>query len=458
MLRSTWLACLMGLAAFLVLVNLATDFARDVNYGWDVRVNCAAVEAHVGGLDPYFVKNLKGTKLSYPYLPVTLDVFRPLCAGGFLVAHYRGVYLVLAVLCALLLPGHGKTGGGLREVSVRVLCVLGAFIGFEWLAADGNFAIFSGLLTAVALALLLGGGHAEAQDDRRFLMRVIGAAVLGLVTSFKLVFWPVLAALYFLPLPRHRKFILIAVAAGGFALPILISMVFYADLFSSWLSAISGRIPEQHSIYQADSNQSLLRLASVVAEYVGVADSKLIVFTAYGLAATTLVLAPFAGCVLRAIRRQASPAEGSFLSSLDRWLMDHPHQAMRIAALSMYALYVASPRLKEYAFFELAVYAAVLIVDLSPLAMVAVLGSAVALPAIASILGNALVDSFGQAGAALVCFWILLLDFRASADLSAPGDESQRHRLPGDSDGPAPHRVVRAAGVEPAQRLRTEGF
>ena len=432
MLRSTWLACLMGLLALLVLVNLVTDFRLDLNYGWDVRVNCAAVEAHVGGLDPYYVKNLKGTKLSYPYLPVTLDVFRPLCAGGFLLAHYRGVYLALAVLCALSLPGLGKTGRGLRDMFVRVLSVLGAFIGFEWLSADGNFAIFSGLLTAVALALLLGGGPAEAQDPRTFWMRVIGAAVLGLVTSFKLVFCPVLAALYFLPLPRPRKLILIAVAAGSFALPILISTVFYADLFSSWLSAISGRIPEQHSIYQADSNQSLLRLAGVLAEHVGVADIKLLVFTAYGLAATTLVLAPFAGCVLRAIRQQASPAAGSFLTRLDRWLMDHPHQAMRITVLSMYALYLCSPRLKEYAFFELAVYAAVLIVDLSPLAIAAVLTSAIALPTIASILGNAFVDSFGQASAALVCFWILLLDFRASPDLSAAGP------LQGDSAGPVP--------------------
>ncbi|WP_306343220.1 hypothetical protein, partial [Escherichia coli] len=77
----------------------------DVRYGWDVRVNCAAVEAHANGLDPYYVRNLKGTRLSYPYLPVTLDVFRPLCAGGFLVTHYRGLYLALAVLCGLLLPG-----------------------------------------------------------------------------------------------------------------------------------------------------------------------------------------------------------------------------------------------------------------------------------------------------------------------------------------------------------------
>lgn len=43
--------------------------------------------------------------------------------------------------------------------------------------------------------------------------------------------------------------------------------------------------------------------------------------------------------------------------------------------------------------------------------------------------------SFVQIAAALVCFWIMLWAQSASSAL-----------------------VVRAAGVEPAQRLRTEGF
>ena len=85
--RNIWLACLIALVTLLVVGNFANDAALDMNYGWDVRVNCAAVDAHVDGLDPYFVKNLKGSKYSYPYLPATLDVFRPLCAGGFLVGH-----------------------------------------------------------------------------------------------------------------------------------------------------------------------------------------------------------------------------------------------------------------------------------------------------------------------------------------------------------------------------------
>src|SRR4051794_36920774 len=57
--RNVWLAVLMVLTALLVLGNLANDAMRDAKYGWDAEVNCAAVDAHAGGLDPYFVSNLK---------------------------------------------------------------------------------------------------------------------------------------------------------------------------------------------------------------------------------------------------------------------------------------------------------------------------------------------------------------------------------------------------------------
>ncbi len=210
-------------------------------------MNCAAVDAYREGLDPYFVKNLKNTDLSYPYLPVTLDAFRPLCAGGFLVAHYNAIYLVLGLICALLLPGLGSIHTGLRDVVLRGVFALGGFLGFEWVMASGNFAMLSGLLTAVSLALLLRPAQSERRGGGSVLPQLAGAALLGLVTSFKLVFFPVLAALYLLPQPRRRRLVLIAVAVGMFALPILVSMVFYTELFSSWLSAIFGQIPGQHS-------------------------------------------------------------------------------------------------------------------------------------------------------------------------------------------------------------------
>jgi hypothetical protein len=410
--RNTWLAWLIGLTVLLVLGNLLSDGTLPLNYGWDVRVNCAAVDAYADGLDPYFVKNLKGTRFSYPYLPVTLDVFRAVCAGGVLVAHHMGVYLVLAALCGLLLPGLGRTRTSPRDVALRLLCVFGAFIGFEWVWASGNFAILGGVLIALALRLLL-RPTASGAWDRDFALRVGGAALLGLVTSFKLVFCPVIAALYFLPLPRPRKLVLIAVAALGFAWPILISKVFYADLFSSWVGVLTKQIPDQHAVELMETNPSLLLLSRSLLQQVGLGDSKPAMFATYALAALALVLVPFVLSVLRTVGSGPVRAGGSLLTRLDRWLMDHPRVASRLTVLAMFALYVSSPRLKEYAFFELAVYAAVLIADLPALALAAMLTVGFIAPGLVSITGHTVEGGFILLIVALACFWILLLDFRA---------------------------------------------
>jgi hypothetical protein len=388
--------------AMLVATAVAIDLGADETFGWDARVNCAAVEAHVGGLDPYYVKNLKDTKLSYPYLPVTLDAFRPLCAGGFLVAHYKPVFLVLAVICALLLPGLGKSRRDLQDVTLRIVFALGGFVGFDWIIATGNFAILSGLLTAASLALLL-----RPAQSASFLPQLAGAALLGLVTSFKLVFFPVLAALYFLPLPRGRKLLLIAVASGMFALPILASLAIYPDLFKSWLAAIFGQIPGQHSPGN-EVNPSLLFLSLTLADHFGLAGSKPVVAVLYGLIAVALVLAPLALSVWCMFRAQRPAGKASLLQAFDDWLINHPEAAMRITVLAMYALYLCAPRLKEYAFFEVALYAAVLVVSLPAAMMAAVLAVAVAIPTLASVSGIAFMGGFGQLAIALICFWLLL--------------------------------------------------
>lgn len=426
-----WLTRFILAVSILVATAAAIGLGADETFGWDARVNCAAVNAHLAALDPYVVKNLKDTKLSYPYLPITLDAFRPLCTGGFLVAHYKAIYLVLAMICPLLLPGLGKTRG-LRDIALRVVFALGGLLGFDWIIATGNFAILSGLLTAASLALLLRPAHSEG-GGASVVPQLAGAALLGLVFSFKLVFFPVLAALYFLPLPRSRKFLLIAMALGS-ALPILVSLVVYPDLFRSWLSAIFGQIPGQHSPGN-DVNPSLLFLALTLADRVGLAGSKPVVAMLYGLVALAFVLAPLAVSVWHMVKAQRPSGRASPLQAFDDWLMDHPDVAMRITVLAMYALYVCAPRLKEYAFFEVALYAAVLIVDLSAATIAAVLTIAVVIPTLASISGVVFTGGFGQLSIAIVCFWIMLWAQTAPSAL-----------------------VVRAAGVEPAQRLRTEGF
>lgn len=414
--RNVWLACLIALTALLVLGNLANDATLDVKFGWDVRVNCAAVDAYAEGRDPYFVKNLKGTKLSYPYLPVTLDVFRPLCAGGVLVDHYRSIFLGLGVLCGLLLPGLARARPSPRDIALRVLCAIGAFVGFEWVQASGNFAILSGVLTAFALRLLLRPLGSEAQGEQGFSSRLAGAALLGLVTSFKLVFFPVLAALYFLPLPRVRKLALIAAAILSFAVPILISKLLYPDLFASWRLAMAAQIPDQHFVDLLETNPSLLLLAQSLMDYAGLGNVKPALFAAYALAALALVLVPFGLAVLRVVGRGPAGEGGSLLIRLDLWLRDHPRTAMRVTVLAMFALYLSSPRLKEYAFFELALYAAILIVDLPAMALAAVLGVGIAFPTLISLLGGPFEGSFILLVVALICFWIVLLDFRAEPE------------------------------------------
>ncbi|MCP3388702.1 hypothetical protein NLM27_07895 [Bradyrhizobium sp. CCGB12] len=398
----SWMTRLILALAVLVATAVAIDMGMDDTFGWDARVNCAAVEAHIEGLDPYFVKNLKDTKLSYPYLPVTLDAFRPLCAGGFLVAHYKPIYLVLALLCALLLPGLGRAGSGLQDAALRVVFALGGLLGFEWIMATGNFAILSGLLTAASLALLLRPAPSASPVPQ-----LAGAAVLGLVTSFKLVFFPVLAALYFLPQPRRRKLLLIAVAAGMFALPILASLLVYPELSRSWLSAIFGQIPGQHAPGN-EVNPSLLFLSLTLADRVGLAGSKPIVAVLYGLIAIALVLAPLTISVWRMVGPRRLSGRASPLRALDDWLMNHPDAAMRITVLTMYALYLCAPRLKEYAFFEVALYAAILITSLPAATMAAVLTVAVAIPTLASVSGITFMGGFGQLTIALICFWLLL--------------------------------------------------
>lgn len=400
--RNIWLACLIALTALLVFGNLANDAVLDVKYGWDVRVNCAAVDANAAGLDPYVVKNLKGTRLSYPYLPVTLDVFRPLCAGGLLVDHYKGAFFALAALCGFLLPGFGRTRPNARDVGLRMLCVFGAFVGFEWVQASGNFAILSGVLTAIALRLLL-SLPARTPEHRSFAPHLAGAALLGLVMSFKLVFFPVLAALYLLPLPRGRKLVLIAVATFSFALPILISWLAYPDLFASWQLAMAGKIPNQHVVDLFELNPSLLLLTRDLMIHAGLGDSKPAIFAAYAFGALALVLVPFALSVVRAVASRPVQQGEALPARLDRWLIDHPRTAMRIMVLAMFAIYLCSPRLKEYSFFELALYAAILLVDLPAVALAAALIVGLLVPSLGSVVGHSVEGSYMLLFVATAC-------------------------------------------------------
>jgi hypothetical protein len=415
--QDNWLAGLLALIAIFVLVHLANDYRSGLEFGWDARVNCAAIEAYANGLDPYYVKNLTGTNLSYPYLPVTLDVFRPLCADGFLVRHFRGAYLVVAAAAALLLSSFSFSRRSIREALLKFLYVFGGFVGFEWTFITGNFAIISGLLTTVALALIFYGfslREKNAKNGNSIACYTAGAAVFGLLTSIKVVFFPVLLSFYFFPLSRRRKITLMIVASVCFIAPALTSLVFYHDLFSSWIEAISGRIPGQHSPASESCNPSLLCLGQSLSESLGFIAPKLAGMLFYGLAAALLVLGPLAASVIRLVKQEYASDDGSFLKKLDQLLIDNPRFALRLTTLSMFALYLCAPRLKEYAFFELAIYAAMLVVDLPAIGIAAVFVAAIVAPMLATGSPNAFVNTFGPTIAAVFCFEIFLLDLYPS--------------------------------------------
>ncbi len=415
--QNYWLACLLAVIAIFVAVHLTADYRSGFAFGWDIRVNCAAIEAHANGLDPYYVKNLKGTNLSYPYLPVTLDIFRPLCADGILTGYFRGIYLVIAVVSALLLSSFSLSRWNIRDAALKFLCVFGGFAGFEWTFVTGNFAIISGLLTAVALALFFHASSLQEQDTENgnsIPYYVAGAAVFGLLTSLKIVFFPLLLSFYFFPLARRRKIILIIVASVCFILPILASFVFYHDLFSSWIEAISGRIPGQHSPASESCNPSLLCLGQTLAENAGFNDYKLFGGLFYVLAVVLLVLGPLAGSIIRLVQQQFIPHHWSFLKGLDQLLIDNPRFAMRLATLSMLALYLCAPRLKEYAYFEMAICAAMLVVDLPAIGIASFFTAAIVVPMLANGSHYAFVNTYGQTIASLFCFEILLVDLHPS--------------------------------------------
>jgi hypothetical protein len=80
----------------------------------------------------------------------------------------------------------------------------------------------------------------------------------------------------------------------------------------------------------------------------------------------------------------------------------------------MLALYLCAPRLKEYAYFEIAIYAAMLVVDLPAIAMATVFTAGIVVPMLANGSHYAFVNTYGQTIASLFCFEIFLADLRPS--------------------------------------------
>ena len=386
--------------------------------GWDARAYCSAVEAYVHGLNPYDAKNIRETHFPYPYLPVTLDILWPVCSNGFFTRHFRETYLSLAAFSALLLSTFSFSGHKIRDTFLKTLYVFGGFVGFGWTFWTGNLAVLSGALTALSLSLFYNGFSLQeknAQDPRSGLLYVIGAVVFGLAMSIKIIFVPIILSLYLFPLARSRKVALMVAAGVCFIVPAILSFLFYRDLFFSWLDAIFGRIPG-HISPATERSSSLFDIGQILAGSFGFIHYKLIGGFLYAVAAA-LILGPLVGLTVWFVNREYSERGKSFLEKLDRFLIDNPYFAMRVATLLMLALYLCAPRLKEYAFFELAIYAAMLVVDLPANALAVILAVTIVGPIVANLPQiPTSIQRYNQFIAAVFCYGVLLL--KSPPDLS----------------------------------------
>ncbi|HEY4797732.1 MAG TPA: hypothetical protein VII99_01530, partial [Bacteroidia bacterium] len=267
--------------------------------GWDLRAYCAAVQSHADGLNPYYVKKpvpyyVKDLKdFPYPYLPVTLDIFRPICLD-FVTRHFKEIYFALAAISAFLLSVFSFSGQTIRDMCLKTLYVFGGFVGFGWTFWSGNFAILSGLFTALSLYLFYRGFSLQeknVQNPRSGFFYALGATVFGLAMSIKIIFAPVLISFYFFPLARTKKITLMIIAGACFIIPIIVSYLFYYDLFLSWLDAISGGIPGQPSIAKEPSS-SLFFMGQAIAGEFGFSHHQKFLDGSLYVTAIALVLGP----------------------------------------------------------------------------------------------------------------------------------------------------------------------
>jgi hypothetical protein len=227
--------------------------------------------------------------------------------------------------------------------------------------------------------------------------------------SIKIIFAPVLISLYFFPLARIKKIALMVIAGTCFIIPVLVSFLFYHDLFFSWLDAISGRIPGQISPAREQS-ASLFDMGQALAGSLGFIHYKLLDGFLYAMA-IVLILGPLAHSTIWFVKQEYAVDGKSFLKKLDQFLIDNSRFAMRIATLTMLALYLCAPRLKEYAFLELTIYAAMLVVDLPAKWLAVTFAVTIAGPIIAYVSQiSQFIHQFNQTIAALFCYGVLLLD------------------------------------------------
>lgn len=320
---------------------------QDKGFGWDAGVDCAAADAFHLGLDPYYVKNLKNTELSYPYLPATLPVMGVLCWSGIMAKDfYQYFFMALAVGVVVLIAGV-RSGAQPNWKTMGIVSVVTffGFSGFSWVYSTGNIVMFDALLISTALFCF---GMAKNKNSS-FMLYAVGAVCLGLTASIKIVFVPIIAAVFFLPVRMRDKAFLFAVALVSFALPFAVSYVGYHDWFNSWRLAISGGIRGQHSPITEGENPSLFFIGQdfLSAYHIPYSNRLIAPKVFYSIMVSVVVLGGVWRCY-------------SLLRRYKTSLREKPDFALYMVCLMMLAFSLCAPRLKEYALFNLAIYVAVL--------------------------------------------------------------------------------------------------
>lgn len=325
-------------------------------FGWDIRTACYAAEAYNEGRDPYFTRNMRGTSLNFPYLSVYLDVLRPVCLNKEpLDRVYKIIYPAGAALIILLLCG--AVGTGLKRNPAEALAiaawVVGGFSGFHWVFRTGNISLFMDLFLAGAI-------YSFALDSRRNKPdklsgnAITATVLLGLGCSMKFYMAPLIAALIFLPKSWRTKIILMIVASASFALIVFLSWALHPDLFGGFLLGLQQRIPGQLSLANETCSPSLYCMTKYAT-----AHARLFSFmrhdfallqALYGIAAIIFFAAPL--YVFGRLEK---------IKNLQKLLVREPRFALSMILFTMFAITILMPRVKEYGYFDAAVFAAPLL-------------------------------------------------------------------------------------------------
>lgn len=217
---------------FIYIVFLSAIILTSIDYGWDTRVYCDAVDACNAGKNPYITRNLDGTYLPFSYQPVYLDVLKVPCSYRTIYEKYYPLLYLLILLCISYFLQ--KTNNS-QETLLTYAIFLAGFGGFQWNVLTGNIEIFIFILLAAAISLL--------KSNK------VGAAAffIGVLSAWKL--FPILFLLPFslYPASLKRRIIILLSGISGFILIFSLSWLLHSDLIGYFWDSITGGIEGQHS-------------------------------------------------------------------------------------------------------------------------------------------------------------------------------------------------------------------